>query len=138
MKEIFADTSYFVALLHPDDNLHQIAIDVSIECGNATIVTSDGVVTEVFNWFAEKGQSMRQLCLSWHSQLINDPNIIVVPQMRDRLNSAVNRYGQRLDKGYSLTDCYSMLEMNFRSIREVLTHDHHFEQEGFIALLRNR
>lgn len=44
-------------------------------------------------------------------------------------------YGNRLDKGYSLTDCISMSLMREREIQEVLTHDNHFKQEGFTILL---
>lgn len=41
-----------------------------------------------------------------------------------------------MDKGWSLTDCASCLIMNADSINEALTHDRHFEQMGFRALLR--
>ena len=40
-------------------------------------------------------------------------------------------YEQRLDKGYSLTDCISMNVMKQLNITEVLSHDKHFTQEGF-------
>ena len=42
----------------------------------------------------------------------------------------------RAAKGYSLTDCGSMLLMRERRLSEALTTDRHFEQEGFVALLR--
>jgi uncharacterized protein len=35
-------------------------------------------------------------------------------------------YKNRLDKGYSLTDCISMNIMREREISEILTHDPHF------------
>jgi predicted nucleic acid-binding protein len=41
------------------------------------------------------------------------------------------------DKEWSLTDCISFLLMRERGIHEALTHDHHFEQAGFVALLRS-
>ena len=44
-------------------------------------------------------------------------------------------YESRPDKCYSLTDCVSMELMRSLGIREVLTHDHHFAQEGFAILL---
>lgn len=46
----------------------------------------------------------------------------------------LNLYEQRVDKGYSLTDCVSMNTMRKLGIREVLTHDRHFAQEGFVVL----
>ena len=48
--------------------------------------------------------------------------------------SGLALYKSRLDKGYSLTDCVSMVVVR-ESIQEVLTHDKHFAQEGFTILL---
>ena len=45
-------------------------------------------------------------------------------------------YEARPDKGYSLTDCISMQVMRREGIREVLTFDRHFEQDGFRILFR--
>jgi predicted nucleic acid-binding protein len=42
----------------------------------------------------------------------------------------------RPDKDWSLTDCISFVVMNAESISEALTGDEHFEQAGFVALLR--
>ena len=43
---------------------------------------------------------------------------------------------RRLDKEWSITDCASFLVMQERGITEALTSDRHFEQTGYIALLR--
>jgi predicted nucleic acid-binding protein len=39
---------------------------------------------------------------------------------------------------YSLTDCISMNAMRAEALTEVLTNDHHFEQEGFTVLMRKK
>ena len=43
---------------------------------------------------------------------------------------------QRKDKDWSLTDCLSFAVMHARDLSEALTGDHHFQQAGFRALLR--
>ena len=43
---------------------------------------------------------------------------------------------RRPDKEWSLTDCISFVLMRERSVHEALAYDHHFEQAGFVALLR--
>lgn len=57
----------------------------------------------------------------------------VVP--RFTLERGLEFYRSRLDKQYSLTDCVSMLTMREREVFQVLTHDRHFAQEGFLLLL---
>ncbi len=48
--------------------------------------------------------------------------------------AGLERYENRLDKGYRLTDCISMNTMHQLRSTEVLTHDKHFVQEGFMIL----
>jgi uncharacterized protein len=44
---------------------------------------------------------------------------------------------QRQDKDWSLVDCSSFAVMRQRRILEALTTDHHFEQAGFVCLLKD-
>jgi predicted nucleic acid-binding protein len=60
----------------------------------------------------------------------------VVPQSRESFLRALGRYEERRDKQYSLTDCVSMNVMDSEGILTVLTNDHHFEQEGFVVLIK--
>ena len=47
----------------------------------------------------------------------------------------LERFEDRQDKGYSLTDCMSMVLMETEEIQEVLTSDKHFRQAGFTILM---
>jgi predicted nucleic acid-binding protein len=45
-------------------------------------------------------------------------------------------FAKRPDKAWSLTDCISFVVMRDQDIAEALTGDRHFEQAGFVALLK--
>jgi len=62
--------------------------------------------------------------------------VTVLEQSSTTFLRALERYAQREDKEYSLTDCAGMNAMDATGIREVLTNDHHFEQEGYIVLVK--
>ncbi len=59
---------------------------------------------------------------------------MVLPQSHESFSDGFELYQARADKGYSLTDCISMNACRERGITEILTHDVHFEQEGFRVL----
>ena len=55
---------------------------------------------------------------------------------RDLLDRALGLYHQHADKEWTLTDCTSFVVMREREITTALTADHHFEQAGFVSLLK--
>lgn len=67
---------------------------------------------------------------------MKDPNTQVVPIDQALFDAGLALYGARLDKDWSLTDCISFVVMQREGITEALTGDHHFEQTGFVALLK--
>ena len=64
------------------------------------------------------------------------PDMTIIPADRTTLQQGFDLYQQRPDKEWSLTDCISFVIMKREGITEALTGDHHFEQAGFIALLK--
>ncbi|MBO1350323.1 MAG: type II toxin-antitoxin system VapC family toxin [Hormoscilla sp. GUM202] len=66
---------------------------------------------------------------------MKNPTIEVVSHSAELFSAGLELYENRLDKGYSLTDCISMQVMRSRGITELLTQDRHFVQEGFVILL---
>lgn len=135
MKTLFADSSYWIALLNPDDRLHEKACAVSAETGGALIVTSEMVLTEVMNHLSPSRASLRRVVATAVEDVENDARCRVIPQTPEQFRSAVRLYRQRDDKHWSLTDCASILIMQAENIHEALTHDNHFTQAGFAVLL---
>ena len=136
-REVFADTSYWVALVDKTDALHQAAQFASIEVKEAQIVTTESVLVEVVNFFSRHGQWMRQKSVAFTQEVLQSPGVTVMPSPRAMLLAGLNLHFERPNKNYSLTDCISMQMMRELGIFEILTHDHHFAQEGFVPLLRS-
>ena len=134
MKQIFADTFYWIALLNPKDDWYDSVIKVSQSIANSQITTTEEVLTEVLTFYSNSGSRQRKRTVNFIKQIMNNPAVQVIPQDHESFVAGLNLYEKRLDKGYSLTDCISMNTMNQLEILEVLTHDQHFTQEGFIIL----
>jgi predicted nucleic acid-binding protein len=136
MTRVFADTAYWIALLNPRDQLHSRSIEASRRLPAARIVTSDWVLTELLNSFAESRPEMRSAAASTVVALRSNAGVTVVPQSRTAFTAALDFYRERSDKGWSLTDCSSFLTIRELEIGAALTSDRHFEQAGCKALLR--
>jgi predicted nucleic acid-binding protein len=136
MRPVFADSCYWIALLNSADGLHQKSVDVSASLGEFGIVTSESVILEFLNHYSGFNDFWRLRAVSSYRDIVNDPNVIILQHKTDRMDEAIQLYENRPDKHYSLTDCMSMIEMNYQGITEILTDDHHFTQESFLALLK--
>ena len=77
----------------------------------------------------------REGTLSFTATLPDDPTVEVVWVDESLHRQALVLLQARLDKTYSLCDAVSFLLMRERGLREALTTDRHFEQEGFVRLL---
>ena len=138
MKQIFADTFYWVALINPADSWHQSVRNYSRTLKNVQLVTTEEVLTETINFFASFPAFMKTTVYQLVSRIIVDKNITVIPQTHESFTAGLELFNKRFDKGYSLTDCISMVTMNQLKITEFLTHDKHFQQEGFRILFERR
>ena len=138
MRKVFADTGYWIALLNPNDELHIKAKSVTASLlPNVRIVTSEMVFTELLNGFSKQGSILKKAAVSLINKSFSSPNIDIIPQTSELFINSLELYNQRLDQGWSHTDCASFKIMETESILEALAYDKHFEQAGFIALLRH-
>jgi hypothetical protein len=133
MKGLFADTFYYLAVLNADDAAHERAVKTSDRM-DGEVVTTAWVLTEVADALA--APERRADFVTLLQTLRDDPEVTIVPPGEEMFEAGIAVYSGRRDKDWSLTDCISFAVMRERGITEALTGDHHFEQAGFVAMLK--
>jgi predicted nucleic acid-binding protein len=97
-------------------------------------VLTDFILLELGNAFSNCGQ--RGLFLRLADHLRSDRNTRIVAASRELLEQGLELFAGRADKDWSLTDCTSFVVMQAEGLHDALTTDRHFDQAGFVALLR--
>ena len=133
MPSVFADTFFWVALSNSRDDSHERA-KVFIRSTSPQIVTTEEVLTEYLNYFSERGPTLRSRVAANVERMLTGVSVDVIPQSDQSFRAGLRLFSARTDKGYSLTDCISMQTMRSLGLTDVLTNDHHFEQESFRIL----
>ena len=133
MNAWFADSFYFLALLTREDESHDQAVAILKDLSNE-IVTTVWVLTEVADGLAparNRAGFARLLDVLEHNSWVT-----ILPADQVLFEAGVQLYVTRPDKDWTLTDCISFVVMRERGITEALTGDHHFEQAGFVVVLK--
>ena len=133
MKVVFADTFYFLALLDTREKFHSKAVSLSRDAG-LNIVTTEWVLAEFGDAYSHPKDRADFVTL-FHA-LVGHERVRIVPSTPQLFRRGVDLFEQRPDKEWSLTDCISFTVMTDERINEALTGDKHFEQAGFVALLK--
>jgi len=131
---VFADTSFFLASLNPDDQLHPKAISLSREITGLRLTTGF-VLLEVGNVMSRA--ALRSRFVEFYTWIGEHPRIRIVPASGELSHRGYELYAAREDKDWSLTDYISFIVMREEELHAALTHDQHFEQAGYKALLRS-
>mgnify|MGYP000848297474 CR=1 len=135
MKRYFVDTSYLIALVSEHDPYHEKALEIQEELLGSAYLSTALIQTEFLNFFCEAGRFWRGFAVKVSKEFEASPRTVVTQMTLPLFKEARDLYNKRLDKGYSLTDCFSMVVMKHHDISLALTTDKHFVQEGFRALL---
>ncbi len=136
MRPVFADTVYWIATALPNDQWRVAAREARRRLGRVELVTTDEVLTEFLAALSKGGPRIRLAAAQTVRAMLSGSNVRVIPQSRESFSKALDRYEVRGDKEYSLQYCASMNVMEAESITQILTNDHHFEQEGFTVLMK--
>jgi predicted nucleic acid-binding protein len=95
VNPVFADTFYFLAIVHRDDAVHDRARAPSDEL-REPILTTAWVLTEVADTMA--GPGLRQVFLRLLETLKAEPSCTIVPPTEALFNEGLRLYGDRPDK----------------------------------------
>jgi predicted nucleic acid-binding protein len=133
VRTVFADTFFYLALLSRDDRQRE-RVKAVADTLRARTVTTDWILVEVANALADP--SSRALFTALAANLRSNLLVEVVQTNPSLQRRGEELYAARSDKGWSLTDCISFVVMTEHCLNEALTADHHFEQAGFVALLK--
>lgn len=129
----FVDTFAFLAMLNPADMRHAEAMQW-FNTSRVPLVTTEWVLTEVAD--ALSAPRSRRAAVIVEQRLRADARVSIVGSSADLFRRGFDLYAARPDKEWSLTDCVSFVVMTDLGISDALTGDHHFEQAGFVALLK--
>jgi predicted nucleic acid-binding protein len=132
LKDVFADTHYWIALIVKQDQYHDRAQRWSLEI-TGQITTTIPVLLETANTLARPAWRAFGVALIGH--LLQRSDVNLVPLSPEIWLRGWELYRNRADKAWSLTDCISFLVMQDMGLRDALTGDEHFRQAGFRAVL---
>ena len=104
MNPVFVDTVYWVALINPNDQWSSPALSAGSALRDVQLVTTDSVLIEVLNFFAEHGEEARIRAVSAAEEILINPDTEVVRHIHESFLAGLALYKARADKGYSLTD----------------------------------
>ena len=133
MTALFADSHYYIALANASDADHAKAAAFARTVAHP-IVTTAWIITELADGMCKvgtRGTFDKLLAL-----IRTDVMTTIISADQLLMDRGLNLYSARPDKNWSLTDCISFVVMQENGITEALTGDHHFEQSGFVALLK--
>jgi predicted nucleic acid-binding protein len=135
-RDVFVDSAGFLALWDASDEHHLVAGRLQEELAGKRrfFFTSDYVVDETITLllmrhshaaaadFLDTVQRSEALRLEW-----------IGPE---RFYAGAALFRRHADKEWSFTDCISFALMRELRTRDAFTTDHHFQQAGFVPLLK--
>jgi uncharacterized protein len=111
---------------------HQVLSE--LETKKCNLVTTEFVLLELGDGFSAVGK--REQALNFIEELRKSNILRIIPVSQELLGKGWELYSKRADKTWQVTDCISFVVMKQENITTAFTADKHFEQAGFIRLLK--
>jgi predicted nucleic acid-binding protein len=132
---VLLDTSGLLCYLHQNEPQHYEAVQL-LNSASKRSLTHSYVLAELIA-LALIRRFPRPAVLAFVMALLDTPDIETVWVDEQLHREAMQLLLDRPDKTYSLCDAVSFVLMRQRGTTAALTTDRHFEQEGFVRLLRS-
>lgn len=135
-RDVFADTSAFIAMRVSDDEHHDAAQQYLkiIRAKRLRLHTTNFILDEVYTYFCRFHVVAVEM-----AELIRDNPLITLHRVNqedeERAWQILQQYG---DKGFSYTDAASFALMQRLEIMTVFAFDEHFEQYGRFSVVAGR
>ncbi|MCU0568028.1 MAG: nucleic acid-binding protein [Oculatellaceae cyanobacterium Prado106] len=100
------------------------------------MTTTNYVIAELVALLGSRQRASRNQLFQYIDSIKTDPIIELVHIDAETDAIAWDLCKSRADKSWSLVDCTSFVVMQQLGIQDALTTDQHFEQAGFIRLLK--
>ncbi len=138
MPEIFVDTAGWGHLVDPTQAYHDRAATLYRQARQQgqTLITTNYILTELVVLLTSPLRIPRPKSIAFIEGLKASPYVDIVHVDATLDAQAWRLLVERPDKEWSLVDCSSFVIMQQRGILDAFTTDHHFEQAGFVCLLR--
>ena len=138
MPSIFGDTSGWGHLIDPSQGFHHQAADLYRRAreDGLRFLTTNYILTELVALLTSPLRTPRPRTIAFVASLKSSPFVDVVHVDAKLDAQAWQLLVDRPDKEWSLVDCASFVVMQRNNLLEALTTDPHFEQAGFVRLLK--
>ena len=134
----FVDTSGWAAFLDRRQSFHLRANQFlrGAWMRSHHVMTTNYVLAELTALLTSPMHITKPLQCQYLQVIRQHPRIVVTHADRNLDAAAWNLWHNRPDKDWTFVDCSSFIVMQQHRLTEALSADHHFEQAGFVRLLK--
>jgi predicted nucleic acid-binding protein len=138
MPNIFADTAGWGHLVDATQAYHHRAATIyrGARQQGRTFITTNYILTELVALLISPLRIPHIHIVAFITGLKASPYVDIVHVDQTLDAQAWQLFVERPDKEWSLVDCASFVVMQQYGLYEAFTTDHHFEQAGFVCLLK--
>lgn len=139
MRHIFADTAGWGHLVDASQLCHAQAAEIYriAKSLQRKLITTNYVIAELVALLLQPLRIPHPKIASFIDGIKSSPHVEIVHVDPETDRLAWQLFTNRPDKARTLVDCASLVVMENRGLSEALTTDHHFEQAGFVRLLKS-